>query len=156
VTAWCVLALAIAVAHALATWLEPLTPAIPIQQCHYLDGNGGSANALPSLLRASGRLSQVVLACSLHGVADLAGASYRVNWHSPDAGAFLREAMPKMKGLVREIAQKTEIFILIFLLPMLRSVDCGRKLKALNSLNLWLLCAAVVGVAIIGKYFGTI
>jgi hypothetical protein len=57
---------------------------------------------------------------------------------------------------VREIAQKTEDFVLIFLLPVFFAYS-GLKTQVglLNSPELWLLCAAILGVAIVGKYVGT-
>jgi len=64
--------------------------------------------------------------------------------------------MPKDEGLVREIAEKTEDFVLIFLLPVFFAYSGLRtQIGLLNCPELWLLCAAVVAVAIIGKYFGT-
>jgi Sodium/hydrogen exchanger family len=72
-------------------------------------------------------------------------------------GAFLLGAsMPKNPGLVREIAEKTEDFVLIFLLPVFFAYS-GLKTQVglLNSPKLWLLCSAILGVAIVGKYFGT-
>jgi hypothetical protein len=72
-------------------------------------------------------------------------------------GAFLLGAvMPKNEGLVRELAQKTEDFVLTFLLPIFFAYSGLRtEIGLLNKPELWALCAAVVGVAIIGKYVGT-
>ncbi len=64
--------------------------------------------------------------------------------------------MPKDADLVRELVQKTEDFVLVFLLPVFFAYSGLRtQIGLLNRPQLWLLCAAVVGVAIIGKYFGT-
>lgn len=64
--------------------------------------------------------------------------------------------MPKNDNLVREIAQKTEDFVLIFLLPIFFAYSGLRtQIGLLNRPELWLLCAIVVGVAIAGKYVGT-
>jgi hypothetical protein len=72
-------------------------------------------------------------------------------------GAFILGAvMPKNAGLVRELAQKTEDFVLTVLLPIFFAYSGLRtQIGLLNSPQLWLLCAAVVAVAIIGKYVGT-
>jgi nucleotide-binding universal stress UspA family protein len=72
-------------------------------------------------------------------------------------GAFLLGAvMPKNAGLVRELAEKTEDFVLTFLLPVFFAYSGLRtQIGLLNRPELWLICAAVVGVAIIGKYCGT-
>jgi len=72
-------------------------------------------------------------------------------------GAFLLGvAMPKNAGLTRELAEKTEDFVLIFLLPIFFAYSGLRtQIGLLNTPELWLLCATVLGVAIIGKYVGT-
>jgi nucleotide-binding universal stress UspA family protein len=72
-------------------------------------------------------------------------------------GAFLFGAvMPKNAGLTRELAEKTEDFVLVFLLPVFFAYS-GLKTQVglLNTSDKWLLCAAVIGVAILGKYVGT-
>ena len=72
-------------------------------------------------------------------------------------GAFLLGAvMPKNAGLTRELAEKTEDFVVVFLLPLFFAYS-GLKTEVglLNSPDKWLLCLAVIGVAIIGKYVGT-
>lgn len=64
--------------------------------------------------------------------------------------------MPKNAGLVKELAEKTEDFVLTVLLPIFFAYSGLRtQIGLLNSPQLWLLCVAVVGVAIIGKYVGT-
>jgi nucleotide-binding universal stress UspA family protein len=64
--------------------------------------------------------------------------------------------MPKNAGLVRELAQKTEDFVLTFLLPIFFAYSgLQTQIGLLNRPELWLLCLAVLGVAIIGKYVGT-
>jgi hypothetical protein len=71
-------------------------------------------------------------------------------------GAFLLgAAMPKNPGLVREIAQKTEDFVLIFLLPVF-FVYSGLKTKIglIDTPYLWLVCGVILAVAIAGKYLG--
>ena len=72
-------------------------------------------------------------------------------------GAFLVGAvMPKDADLVREIAQKTEDFVLIFLLPVFFAFSGLRtQIGLLNRPELWGLCAIVLVVAIAGKYIGT-
>ena len=72
-------------------------------------------------------------------------------------GAFLRgAAMTKNPGLVRKIAEKTEDFVLIFLLPIFFAYSgLKTQIGLLNSPELWGLCAVILGVAIVGKYFGT-
>jgi nucleotide-binding universal stress UspA family protein len=57
---------------------------------------------------------------------------------------------------VRELAEKTEDFVLIFLLPVFFAYSGLRtEIGLLNRPELWLLCGAVLAVAIAGKYVGT-
>jgi nucleotide-binding universal stress UspA family protein len=72
-------------------------------------------------------------------------------------GAFLLgAAMPKNADLVRELAEKTEDFVLVFLLPVFFAFSGLRtQIGLLNRPELWLMCALVLGVAIAGKYIGT-
>jgi Kef-type K+ transport system membrane component KefB len=71
-------------------------------------------------------------------------------------GAFLLGVvMPKNTGLVQELTQKTQSFVLIFLLPMFFAYSgLQTQIGLINQPGLWLICTAIVGVAIIGKYFG--
>jgi nucleotide-binding universal stress UspA family protein len=111
---------------------------------------------LASYYERKGRLSQVVLAWIYMGVVASALVTELIGIHLIFGAFLLGAVMPKNEGLVREVAQKTEDFVLIFLLPVFFAFSGLRtQVGLLNSPNLWLLCAAVVGVAIIGKYFGT-
>ncbi|BAY50067.1 sodium/hydrogen exchanger (plasmid) [Scytonema sp. HK-05] len=71
-------------------------------------------------------------------------------------GAFLLGAvLPKDADLVQELTQKTQAFILIFLLPVFFAYSGLRtEIGLLNRPELWLLCAGIVGIATIGKYGG--
>jgi nucleotide-binding universal stress UspA family protein len=63
--------------------------------------------------------------------------------------------MPKDEELVRELAIKTEDFVLIFLLPIFFAYSgLKTQIGLLNSPNLWLLSALILLVAIGGKYTG--
>lgn len=157
VTAWCVLALAIAVAHT-----NNMAGAVPtiLYSLLYITlmvtVGRWLLKRLASYYERKGRLSQVVLAWIYMGVVASALVTELIGIHLIFGAFLLGAVMPKNEGLVREIAQKTEDFILIFLLPVFFAISGLRtQIGLLNSVNLWLLCAAVVGVAIIGKYFGT-
>jgi hypothetical protein len=104
----------------------------------------------------TGKLSQLMLAAIYMAVVSSALITEAIGIHLIFGAFLMGAAMPKNPGLVREIAQKTEDFVLIFLLPVFFAYS-GLKTQVglLNSLDLWLLCAAILGVAIVGKYFGT-
>jgi Kef-type K+ transport system membrane component KefB/nucleotide-binding universal stress UspA family protein len=157
VTAWCVLALAIAVAHT-----NTITGAFPtilyslLYITFMVTVGRWFLKRLATYYERKGRLSQIVLAWIYMGVVASALITEVIGIHLI-FGAFLVGAvMPKNEGLVREVAQKTEDFVLIFLLPVFFAYSGLRtQIGLLNRPDLWLLCAAVVGVAIIGKYVGT-
>lgn len=157
VTAWCLLALAIAVAQ-----------------------HNNMAAALPTILRSllyiafmftigryllqqvsvyydrHQKLTQTTLALIYMGVVASAITTELIGIHFI-FGAFLVGAvMPQHPKLTRELAQKTEDFVLTFLLPVFFAYSgLQTQIGLLNRPVLWGLCAIVVAVAIIGKYYGT-
>jgi Kef-type K+ transport system membrane component KefB len=157
VTAWCLLALAIAV-----TRTNSMVGAVPIivYSALYIGAMLTIGRWLLKFLSAhydrTGKLSQLMLAGIYMAVVTSALITEAIGIHLIFGAFLLGAAMPKNPGLVREIAQKTEDFVLIFLLPVFFAYS-GLKTQVglLNSPDLWLLCAAILGVAIVGKYFGT-
>ncbi|HEY9748178.1 MAG TPA: cation:proton antiporter [Allocoleopsis sp.] len=157
VTAWCLLALAIAV-----TRTNSMVGAIPtiVYSLLYIGfmvtAGRWLLQRLSSHYDRAGRLNQFVLAGIYMAVVVSALITEIIGIHLIFGAFLLGAAMPKNPGLVREIAQKTEDFVLIFLLPIFFAYSGLRtEIGLLNSPDLWLLCAAVVAVAIIGKYCGT-
>lgn len=157
VTAWCLLALAIAV-----TRTNSISGAFPtiIASILYIILMATAGQWLLRKLsihyQRTGRLSQWVLAWIYMGVVASALITELIGIHLIFGAFLLGAVMPKDPGLVREIAEKTEDFVLIFLLPIFFAYSGLRtEIGLLNRPELWLLCALVVGVAIIGKYVGT-
>jgi Kef-type K+ transport system membrane component KefB len=157
VTAWCLLALAIAV-----TRTNSMVGAIPtifwavIYIGLMLTVGRWLLQILSTFYDRAGKLSQLLLAGIYMAVVASALITEAIGIHLIFGAFLLGAAMPKNPGLVREIAQKTEDFVLIFLLPVFFAYSgLKTQIGLLNSLDLWLLCAAILGVAIIGKYFGT-
>jgi Kef-type K+ transport system membrane component KefB/nucleotide-binding universal stress UspA family protein len=157
VTAWCLLAVAIAVTRtnsmvgALPTIFEAL-----IYITFMLTVVRWFLQRLSKHYNRTGRLTQLVLAGIYMGVVASALITELIGIHLIFGAFLLGAAMPKNAGLTRELAEKTEDFVLIFLLPVFFAYSGLRtQIGLLNSLDLWLLCAAVLGVAIIGKYVGT-
>jgi Kef-type K+ transport system membrane component KefB/nucleotide-binding universal stress UspA family protein len=157
VTAWCLLAVAIAVTRtnsmvgALPTIFEAL-----IYIVFMLTVVRWFLQRLSKHYNRTGRLTQLVLAGIYMGVVASALITEWIGIHLIFGAFLLGAAMPKNAGLTRELAEKTEDFVLIFLLPVFFAYSGLRtEIGLLNSPELWLLCAAVLGVAIIGKYVGT-
>ena len=157
VTAWCLLAVAIAV-----TRTNSMAGAVPIiiYSMLYIGAmltvGRWMLNLLSTYYDRTGKLSQLLLAVIYMAVVSSALITEAIGIHLIFGAFLLGAAMPKNPGLVREIAQKTEDFVLIFLLPVFFAYSgLKTQIGLLNSPELWLLAAAILGVAIVGKYFGT-
>ncbi|AUT04122.1 sodium:proton antiporter [Nostoc sp. CENA543] len=157
VTAWCLLAVAIAVARtgniigALPTIAESF-----IYIALMATVGSWFLQRLAAHYHRAGRLSQLVLAGIYVAVVASALITELIGIHLIFGAFLLGAAMPKNADLVRELAIKTEDFVLIFLLPIFFAYSGLRtQIGLLNRPELWLLCAIVVLVAIAGKYIGT-
>jgi Kef-type K+ transport system membrane component KefB/nucleotide-binding universal stress UspA family protein len=158
VTAWCILALAIAVTRtnsigaALPTIIESL-----VYIGFMLTVGRWFLKRLAAYHRRSGKLTQFVLAGIYMGVVASALITEIIGIHLIFGAFLIGVAMPKDNpGLTRELAEKTEDFVLTFLLPVFFAYSGLRtQVGLLNQPELWLLCGAVLAVAIGGKYIGT-
>ncbi|MER3492428.1 MAG: sodium:proton antiporter [Mastigocladus sp. ERB_26_2] len=157
ITAWCVLAVAIAVART-----GSITSAFPtiVESLIYIGImvtlGRNFLSGLATYYRRTGRLNQLVLALIYAGVVASALITELIGIHLIFGAFLLGAIMPKNAGLVRELALKTEDFVLIFLLPVFFAYSGLRtEIGLLNSPELWLLCVLVLLVAIAGKYLGT-
>ena len=157
VTAWCLLALAIAV-----TRTNSMAGAVPtiVYSLLYISAMLTVGRWLLKMLSTyydrTGKLSQLMLAGIYMAVVLSALITEAIGIHLIFGAFLLGAAMPKNPGLVRQIAEKTEDFVLIFLLPVFFAYSgLKTQIGLLNSPELWLLCLAILGVAIVGKYVGT-
>ncbi|MBP5975326.1 cation:proton antiporter [Brasilonema sp. CT11] len=157
VTAWCLLAVAIAVAHT-GSFVKAI-PTILYSLIYIglmMTVGRIVLKRLANYYRRTGRLSQLVLALIYMAVVASALITELIGIHLIFGAFLLGAAMPKNAGLVRELAIKTEDFVLIFLLPVFFAYSGLRtEIGLLNKPELWALCLAVLAVAIIGKYVGT-
>ncbi|MEH2380519.1 MAG: cation:proton antiporter [Nostoc sp.] len=157
VTAWCLLAVAIAVARTgdFAGAIPTIIASIVYIALMLTAGRWFLQRLAKHYLRA-GRLSQLLLAGIYMAVVASALITELIGIHLIFGAFLLGAAMPKNEDLVRELAVKTEDFVLIFLLPIFFAYSGLRtEIGLLNRPELWLLCALVLGVAIAGKYIGT-
>ncbi|WP_375500097.1 cation:proton antiporter [uncultured Nostoc sp.] len=157
VTAWCVLAVAIAVARTgnFAGAIPTIIASIVYIGLMLTVGRWLLKGLAKHYLRAR-RLSQVLLAGIYMAVVASALITELIGIHLIFGAFLLGAAMPKNEDLVRELAVKTEDFVLIFLLPIFFAYSgLKTQIGLLNRPELWLLCALVLGVAIAGKYVGT-
>ena len=157
VTAWCLLALAIAVART-----QSMVGAIPtfllslLYIAFMVTVGQRFLKKLAKHYDRTGKLSQLLVAAIYLAVVASALITEKIGIHFIFGAFLLGAVMPKNGGLTRELAEKTEDFVLVLLLPVFFAYS-GLKTQVgmLNDLDKWLLCAAVVGVAILGKYIGT-
>ncbi|MDX2228322.1 MAG: cation:proton antiporter [Leptolyngbyaceae cyanobacterium bins.349] len=157
VTAWCLLALAIAVTRtnsmlaALPTILESI-----VYIALMVTVVRSFLQRLAKYYNRTGKLSQFTLAGIYMGVVASALMTELIGIHLIFGAFLLGAVMPKHVGLTRELAQKTEDFVLVFLLPIFFAYSGLRtQIGLLNSPLLWFLCGLVLLVAIAGKYVGT-
>jgi Kef-type K+ transport system membrane component KefB/nucleotide-binding universal stress UspA family protein len=157
VTAWCLLALAIAV-----TRTNSMAEALPtmIDAAIYIGLMVTVGRKLllqlATYYERTNRLNQFFLAWIYIGVVISALITELIGIHLIFGAFLLGAVMPKHPGLTRELAQKTEDFVLTFLLPIFFAYSGLRtEIGLLNSPPLWFMCAGVIAVAIIGKYVGT-
>jgi len=157
VTAWCLLALAIAV-----TRTNSMAGAVPtiVYSVAYIAAMLTLGRWLLGMLSTyydrTGKLSQLLLAGIYMAVVTSALITEAIGIHLIFGAFLLGAAMPKNPSLVRKIAEKTEDFVLIFLLPIFFAYSgLKTEIGLLNSPELWGLCAVILGVAIVGKYVGT-
>lgn len=157
VTAWCLLLVAIAV-----TRTNSMVGAIPniLEAGLYIGLMIGVGRPLlrqfAVFYRRTGKLTQSMLAVIYICVVISALITETIGIHLIFGAFLLGAVMPKHEGLVRELAQKTEDFVLTCLLPIFFAYSGLRtQIGLLNSPPLWGLCVLVVLVAIVGKYVGT-
>ena len=157
VTAWCLLLVAIAV-----TRTNSMIGALPniLAAGLYIAfmltiGRQWLRKFIP-IYNEAGKLTQSMLAV-VYGLVIISALMTESMGIHLIFGAFLLGAvMPKHEGLTRELAAKTEDFVLTFLLPIFFAYSGLRtQVGLLNSLPLWGLCGLVLLVAISGKYLGT-
>jgi Kef-type K+ transport system membrane component KefB/nucleotide-binding universal stress UspA family protein len=158
VTAWCILAVAIAVARngsidqkAVLTIIESLA------YIGFMFTVGRwFLQRLATYYIRTGRLNQLMMAWIYSGVVASALITELIGIHLIFGAFLLGAVMPKNEGLVRELAVKTEDFVLIFLLPIFFAYSgLKTQIGLLNRPELWGLCLLILAVAIAGKYFGT-
>ncbi len=158
VTAWCLLAVAIAVARngsidqkAVLTIIESLA------YIGFMFTVGRwFLKRLATYYIRTGRLNQLMMAWIYGGVVASALITELIGIHLIFGAFLLGAVMPKNEGLVRELAVKTEDFVLIFLLPVFFAYSgLKTQIGLLNRPELWGLCLLILAVAIAGKYFGT-
>ncbi|WP_019498151.1 cation:proton antiporter [Pseudanabaena sp. PCC 6802] len=157
VTAWCLLAVAIAVAK--TNRMVDAIPTVLLAALYIILMLTVGAKFMQRLAKyydRTKRLNQFVLAMLFSGVLASALITELIGIHLIFGAFLVGVIMPKDAGFTKEIAIRLEEFILIFMLPVFFAYSGLRtQIGLLNRPELWLLCGLVVAVAIAGKYVGT-
>lgn len=156
VTAWCLLAVSIAV-----TRTNSVVSALPtlFYSVLFIAFMFGIARyflrSLPKYYERIGHLSPTLLACIYIGIIVSALITETIGIHLIFGAFLLGAVLPKHAKLTRELAEKTEDFVLIVLLPVFFAYSGLRtEVGLLNQPILWGLCGLVLLTAVIGKYVG--
>lgn len=156
VAAWCLLACVVAVVRATGLWQALATVGLALLYVGVMYSTVRPLLArLGSLYEHAGRLSQNLVATVFVLTLCSAAVTELIGIHAI-FGAFMMGAMmPKQGEFVRELTEKIEDFAVVFLLPIY-FVYTGLRTRVglLDSLDLWLLCMLVIGVAMLGKWGG--
>lgn len=143
VTAWCILAIAIAVARNGS--IDQKAVFTIIQSLAYIGFmftvGRWFLQRLATYYIRTGRLNQLMMALIYSGVVASALITELIGIHLIFGAFLLGAVIPKNEGLVRELAVKTEDFVLIFLLPIFFAISgLKTQIGLLNSPELWGLC----------------
>lgn len=156
ISAWCLLAIAIAV-----TRTDSIAAAVPT-----IAGIAVFALAMATLgrrlvYRLLGRYQSVdqlqpwLLTLIYVAVILSAIATESIGIDVIFGGFILGAIMPKDTGLTLELRARTEDFVSTFLLPMFFAYSgLNTHIGLLNKVELWIICACLIGIAVIGKHTG--
>jgi Kef-type K+ transport system membrane component KefB/nucleotide-binding universal stress UspA family protein len=158
VTAWCLLAVVVAVARASGPASALVTIGLSIVFVAFMIGIVRPALArLARYHEEQGQLGGAMLAALFVGILLSALATDRIGIHAI-FGAFLFGAiMPQRSELIRELVDKLEDFTVVFLLPLFFAFTGLRTEIGLLGTNpeLWLFCGLILLVAVAGKWGGS-
>lgn len=157
VTAWCLLAFVVATVRATGIRQALTTVGLALLYIGVMYWLVRPLlTRLCSLYEHSGRLSQNLVATMFVLALCSAAVTELIGIHAI-FGAFMMGAMmPKQGDFVRELTEKIEDFAVVFLLPIYFAYTGLRThVGLLDSLDLWLFCMLVIGVATLGKFGGS-
>jgi Kef-type K+ transport system membrane component KefB len=155
VTAWCLLALLIAVARQEAGAFL-LTAALVVAYVAFM-----LAVVRPALRRLVARVETseearpIAVAMLLVGVVASALATEAIGIHALFGAFFLGALIPNESKLAQELSARVEDVVLVLLLPAFFAVTGLRtQMGLLQTAEQWLLCLAILAVACLGKIGG--
>ena len=157
VTAWCMLAMVVAVARA-DNWYAGL-----ITTGYSLLYVGAMYFVVRPLLRrfeglfeATGRLTQAMVAVIVVLVLASAYTTELIGIHALFGAFLMGTMMPKGTRFVRTLSEKLEDYTVVFLLPVFFAyTGLKTQIGLIDSGELWLVTLLIIGVACLGKFGGS-
>jgi K+:H+ antiporter len=156
VTAWCLLALVVAVAGTTSTAVAFRTVGLVVAYVAVMIVVVRPLlRRLAAMVDHRGGLSQNVVAIVFVLVLASAVTTDLIGIHAIFGGFMMGAVLPKDRLFTRELVDKVEDFAVVFLLPVYFAYTGLRtRLGLLDAPSLWLQAALVVGVATVGKFSG--
>lgn len=156
-TAWCLLAFVVAMVRAAGLHQALITVGLALLYIGLMFfGIRPLLARVSALYEHSGRLSQNIVATIFLMVLCSAATTEQIGIHSIFGAFMLGAIMPKHSGFVRELTEKIEDFIVIFLLPIYFVYTGLRtQIGLLNSLEAWEFCLLIIAAATLGKFGGS-
>jgi Kef-type K+ transport system membrane component KefB len=157
VTAWCLLAFVVGIARAEAAGAAR-TAAMAIAYIAAM-----LLVARPAMVRLSlfygnrGRLTQGVMASVFVMLLLSSFATELIGIHAVFGAFALGAVIPHDSGMARELGERLEDFVIVLLLPAFFAFTGLRtELGLVSGAQQWILCGAVIAVASIGKFGGSV
>jgi Kef-type K+ transport system membrane component KefB len=157
VTAWCLLALVVGVAHAQSrNLIFTLSLTVGFILFAVLVVNRG-ALWLVQRQTAEGRTTQDMLAIVCAALLLSAIVTERIGVHALFGAFLLGTAIPHNSMLARDIRERCEDLVGVLLLPVFFALTGMRtQIGLARGIRDWLVCIVIIAVALLGKFGGTI
>lgn len=156
VTAWCLLALVVSITEAHSgSALRTVLMAVAYVAA-MLFAVRPLITRVVDWIDARGRLSQGIMAFVLLGILLSSLATESIGIHSIFGAFVLGAIIPHNSGVARELTNKLEDFVIVFLLPAFFAFTGLRtQIGLVSGWRDWVLCAIIIVVASLGKFIGS-
>lgn len=156
VTAWCLLAFVVSVTQAHSGHVFRVTGMAGIYVVVMLFVMRPLIARSIAWIDSRGRLSQGILAFVLLGILLSSLATESIGIHSIFGAFVLGAIIPHKSGVARELTDKLEDFVIVFLLPAFFAFTGLRtEIGLVNGWQNWSLCLVIIVVASLGKFGGS-
>src|ERR1700691_508951 len=157
VTAWCMLAFVVSVAQAEAAGaVATIAMALGFIALMILVIRPTMAR-LSLLYGNRGRLTQGVMAAIFIALLISASATELIGIHAVFGAFALGAVIPHDTGMARELTDRLEDIVIVLLLPAFFAyTGMHTQIGLLNGVQPWLICGAIILVASVGKFGGTV